>query len=87
MIKRIARDLPHYISLFGLLFISFMGFFVFSYDRVFQQSITIAMGVSYVAWGVIHHYLHRDLHLSVVLEYMAVAVVGIVIVYSLILTP
>ena len=84
--KKIAHDLPHYLSLFGILIVSFVGFYIFSYDRIFQQSVAVALAASYVAWGIIHHHLHRDLHFSVVLEYIAVALVGFIVIYSLVLT-
>jgi hypothetical protein len=86
MLKKIAHDLPHYLSLFGILGVSFVGFYVFAYDRVFQESIAVALAASYVVWGIVHHHIHRDLHLSVVMEYIAVSLVGLVIIYSLVLT-
>lgn len=86
MIKRISHDLPHYLSLFGILFVAFLGFYFFSYDRTFQISIAIALAAAYVAWGIVHHYIHKDLHFSVVMEYVAVSIVGLIIIYALILT-
>lgn len=45
----------------------------------------IAVAVAYVTWGIIHHFIHRDLYLAVVIEYLAVASLGLVIIFSLIL--
>lgn len=84
-IKRFSTHLPHYLSLFGIFAVGLVGFLLFSYDRAFQIAIIVAVAISYVAWGIIHHYLHRDLHLSVVIEYIAVAIIGLVIVFSLII--
>lgn len=69
----------------GILLFGFAGIVFFSYDKRFQVAASLATGISYVAWGVVHHYLHRDFHLEVLVEYMAVAVVGLVVLFSLIL--
>ena len=77
--------MPHYLSLFGILIAGFAGLILFSYDKGFQTVVAIATAASYVVWGIVHHYLHRDLHLEVFSEYLAVAVLGLVILFSLIL--
>lgn len=84
IIKTFFRHLPHYLTLFGILFAGLLGIFIFSYDRVFQVTISAAVAVSYVAWGVVHHTIHKDLHLAVVVEYLLVASLGLVVVFSLI---
>jgi len=83
--KHYLRQIPHYTVLFGILIAAAVAFALFSYDRVFQLIITIALAVSYVAWGLIHHHIHRDLYLRVVIEYIAVATLGLVIIFSIIL--
>ena len=83
--RNFARHLPHYMLLFGILFAGFAGLILFSYDKDFQIAIAVATAVSYVIWGVTHHYLHRDLHLEVFIEYIAVAFLGSTILLSLIL--
>lgn len=83
--KAFAKDLPHYMLLFGILLAGFVGLILFSYDKNFQVAVAIATGVSYVAWGLIHHHIHKDLHFEVIIEYAAVALLGIVILFSLIL--
>lgn len=83
-IYKVAKDLPHYLSLFGILWAGMLAFAVFSYDKVFQSAVAIAVSVAYIVWGVIHHFIHRDLYLQVVLEYVAVATLGLVVLFSLI---
>ena len=83
--KNIAKHLPHYMALLGIFAVGVVGFILFSYDRLFQIGVAIALAVAYVAWGIIHHYIHRDLHLAVVIEYIAVACLGLVLVFSLVL--
>ena len=83
--KGISRHLPHYFVLFGLLFAGILAFVLFSYDRAFQMIVAVSVAVSYVIWGLVHHSIHRDLYFSVVLEYLAIAALGLVMVFSLIL--
>lgn len=80
-----TRHLPHYILLFGILLIGFAGLVLFSYDRNFQIGIAVATAIGYVAWGVIHHFLHKDLHFETFIEYVAIATLGLVIIFSLII--
>lgn len=83
--KSFARHLPHYMALFGLLLAGFAGFTIFSYDKSFQMAVAIATAVSYVLWGIVHHFLHKDLHIETVVEYIAVASLGLIILFSLVI--
>lgn len=78
------RHLPHYLSLIGVFIAGIFGIYIFSYDRRFQMAVVLATAAAYVAWGVVHHFLHRDLYLSVVIEYLTIAILGVVLVFSLI---
>lgn len=84
-IKAFVKDLSHYMVLFGILLAGFSGLILFSYDKIFQVAVASALVLSYVAWGIAHHYLHRDLHFETVLEYTVVAILGYVIIFSLII--
>ncbi|HJY98781.1 MAG TPA: hypothetical protein VJ227_03635 [Patescibacteria group bacterium] len=83
--KQFAKDLPHYMLLGGILLAGFAGLVLFSYDIKFQAAVAIATAVSYTTWGIVHHYIHRDLHPEVIVEYAAVSLLGLVILFSLIL--
>jgi hypothetical protein len=83
--RSFARHLPHYMALLGLLLAGFAGFTIFSYDKSFQMAVAIATAVAYVLWGVIHHHLHKDLHAETVVEYIAVAALGLVILFTLVI--
>ncbi|MFC1710322.1 hypothetical protein ACFL0F_01505 [Patescibacteria group bacterium] len=84
MMKKHAKQIPHYLGLMGIFAVGLIGFLLFSYDRTFQIAIVIALAVSYVIWGIVHHHIHKDLHLSVIVEYIVVAALGLVIVFSLV---
>jgi hypothetical protein len=83
--KAFIKDLSHYLVLFGILLAGFAGLILFSYDKIFQTAVVSALVLSYVSWGIIHHHLHKDLHFEVVLEYLIVAVLGFVIIFSVII--
>ncbi len=84
MMKSFGKHLSHYVPLFGLLAAGFVAFWLFSYDRVFQIAVSISTALAYVLWGVVHHYIHRDLNLSVIVEYLVIASLGLVVIFSLI---
>jgi hypothetical protein len=83
--KTLARHLPHYLTLFGILFVAFTGLVIFSYDKHFQLSIIVALASAYVSWGVVHHILHKDFRFEILLEYIAVAILGLTIMFSLVI--
>lgn len=83
MVRKHIEQLRHYLPLFGIVFAGLLGFILFSYDKGFQIVLLIMVAVTYVAWGIIHHTLHDDLHLSTIIEYLAIATLGLVIVFSI----
>jgi hypothetical protein len=80
---RITKHLPHYVPLAAIILAGVFGFLIFSYDQAFQIMILVAVSVSYVLWGVIHHKIHDDLSLFVIIEYLVIATLGLVVVLSL----
>lgn len=82
MVKRASRQLQHYLPLVGILVAGLVGFVAFGYDKNFQAAIAVAAAISYVVWGLVHHHIHKDLHFSVVIEYVAIAIVGLVVLFS-----
>ena len=80
-IKKVSHHTSHYLPLFGMVAATLLGFCLFSYDRTFQLVLGIAAASGYISWGLVHHFLHKDLHLSVALEYIAVACLGILILF------
>jgi len=83
--KAFIKDLSHYLVLFGILLAGFAGLILFSYDKAFQTAVASAIVLSYVSWGVVHHFLHGDLHFETVVEYLVVAILGFVIIFSMII--
>lgn len=79
-----TKHFSHYIALIFILIAAVVAFVEFSFDRQFQIYATLAAGSGYVAWGVVHHYIHKDLYLSIVVEYVVVALLGSVSIITLI---
>lgn len=86
MIKKITNHFSHYVSLIGVFIVGIMGMYYFRSDSGFQIAISLAMCVSYLAWGITHHLVHKDLYFETVLEYLAFSILGFIIIYSLILS-
>lgn len=80
-----SKKFPHYVALFGILGAAIFGFFLFPWDKDFQISLVVATGAAYAAWGVIHHYLHNDLYLETVVEYLGTAILGSALLITLLL--
>jgi hypothetical protein len=48
------------------------------------QAVTgITMAVAYVAWGIVHHSLRKDLHVRIVIEYILVGGIALVFLFAL----
>ena len=79
-----TKHFSHYISLIGIMAATVVGFFVFSYDKNFQLAVITAACIAYFAWGIVHHVLHKNLNLQVIIEYGVIASLGFVIGISVI---
>lgn len=73
--------MSHYLPLVGILVAAVAGFYLFPYDKGFQMAIGVAAACGYVSWGLVSHYVHEDLHVSIVVEYVSIAFLGVVILF------
>jgi hypothetical protein len=80
--RKHAHHLAHYLPLYGVLTIGAFGIYYFRYDLVFQRGIIIATAIAYFSWGVVHHKIHDDLNLRIILEYLGIALLGLSILLS-----
>ncbi len=74
--------MSHYLPLYGILIFGGIGIIYFDYDPAFQSSIIAATTVAYFTWGIIHHKIHHDLGVRIILEYLGVSLLGMVILTS-----
>lgn len=84
MLKRFSKHLPHYLSLFGIFAAACVAFVLFGSDKLFLVGVVVATSAAYLSWGIIHHLIHGDLYMSVALEYLAVSILGAILVLTLI---
>ena len=56
---------------------------IYSYNVLTQAIIAGMVAVLYVSWGIVHHLIHKDLDAVVVIEYVLVASLGLIIIYSM----
>lgn len=84
LLSDIKEHAWHYLTLFFILLVGGIAFFYFRrYPQA--QIISIFLTTSfYVIWGAVHHYLEGDLHLRVILEYLAIAFLGFLILWSVV---
>ena len=84
MAKKYFKHLPHYVPLLGIFSAGILAFFVFSYDKQFQMGVAISLAAAHFSWGIVHHMIHRDFKPEIVLEYLAVSILGLAAIFSLI---
>jgi len=84
VVTDIREHFGHYLALMVILAFG-VGALVF-FQRVPQiQVISLFLTAAfYVLWGIIHHYLEGDLHIRIVLEYIAISLLGFLILWSII---
>ena len=65
---KLAIHTMHYIVLILILSGSAGAFLLLQGNHTSQLIVGILTAVSYVAWGIIHHTLQKDLHTKIVVE-------------------
>lgn len=83
MLEEIHYHLVRYLVLTAILVFGLLFFFLSAHDPSLQLKIVFVSLVAYVLWGVVHHYLGKDLTALIVLEYVLVAAVALIIISSL----
>lgn len=77
------KHLMHYLPLYVFFSIAFLTFWYFSYNRLIQFYLVLVASIYYFCWGLIHHWIHKDLTLEVAIEYFAYAVFGVSVIFSI----
>jgi hypothetical protein len=83
MLEGIKKHFHHYFSLIAIMGVGVTGFYLYRYDQFFQIGVITSLALSYISWGIIHHTIHKDISLSVILEYVAVSILGSIMIYIL----
>ncbi|MBL7159343.1 hypothetical protein ISS85_02635 [Candidatus Microgenomates bacterium] len=85
MITRIKNHFFPYLILFSLLSLGAISFLLSAGNKHSQFKIVVLTSFFYVVWGMIHHFLDKTLYLKIVIEYIAVAMLAIVVLGGLLL--
>lgn len=78
LVKSVKQDPVDFISLGVVLVASLIAFVSFSHEPLVQKQIIALTGLSYLFWGIFHHWHREDFNLKIGLEYLLVAVFGVV---------
>ncbi len=85
--KDLRRDfqkhISHYLVLFFILIAGGGMFYFLRFQPFYQMLVVMLFSFAYVAWGVIHHWFERDLHLKVIVEYFLIGLLVNLIIFSL----
>lgn len=82
--KHFFKHFSHYVPLVGILFFTALAFTQFYYEKVLLIGVSLAISVAYVTWGVIHHTIHKDLTIKIIFEYIFVALIGLIMLLSVV---
>lgn len=89
MIDKRIYDFTHHIFHYLVLAVILIGglgaFFSFRNYPVIQFLIGLAISLSYIAWGIIHHYIDKDLSIKIVIEFVTIAVFVIIILWNVLI--
>lgn len=85
VVYEISHHLLHYVILLTILGICGTTFFSFRNYPVIQLLIGITAALFYFMWGIVHHFVDHDLSLKIVVEYLAISVFAIIILWNLLI--
>lgn len=71
----------HFVVLVLILFGSIGAFLHLQGNHASQLVVGMVSAVSYVAWGIIHHALQKDLHIKIVVEYVLMGAIAIALLF------
>lgn len=69
----------HFVVLACILAAGAIAFSLVSGSKSIQLFVGIVTAIAYIAWGLLHHALQKDLHPKVVIEYVLIGVISVVL--------
>ncbi|HSW88029.1 MAG TPA: hypothetical protein VLG12_02600 [Candidatus Saccharimonadales bacterium] len=67
----------YYIFLFLIFVAAIIVISLFNYNKTLQIAVLILISLFYVILGIMHHLIHHTITTKIVIEYIAIAVLGI----------
>lgn len=78
----IKKHPVQYVVLVILLLSALVAFLYFSYDPFMQRRVLYFTAALYFLWSLFHHYQRGDLQVSILLEYLLIALLGVILISS-----
>lgn len=82
--KRKKPEFNHYVALTSIMGASLSLFLFYRYSRETQAYVILTTALAYITWGIVHHKLMHYLTMEIIFEYILVALIGSMVVLSLI---
>lgn len=85
LVGEIKTHLLEYLLLttIAVFFIFLLSFF--KGDRQNQYMVMVFFAIAYLIWGIIHHSIHRTLHVKIVIEYILIVALGLLLLHIVLL--
>ncbi|MBI2009743.1 MAG: hypothetical protein HYS86_01055 [Candidatus Chisholmbacteria bacterium] len=84
MIDEFKAHQQHYLILAIILGAGLVAILLFRVNEVLKNTVILALAAAYVAWGIYHHKTSNHLRLKVVLEYLLVALLGVLLLRAIV---
>lgn len=81
----ITHHVFHYVILITILFGGLSAFFSFRNYPVIQLLIGVITAISYAIWGIVHHFVDRDLSAKIIIEYLTISIFAIIILWNVLI--
>lgn len=85
MIDHLKTHFFQYFTLLLILSLGVFGFILSIGNKSLQFKIVLITSFLYVIWGIVHHFFEKTLYPKIVIEYVAVALLAVVILGGLLL--
>lgn len=84
MIAEVKKYPAHYLALAAILVCGVAAILIFRFEKLLLNIAIYSLGTLYVLWGILHHHSTNQLRAKVVLEYFLVAILGVIIIKTLV---
>jgi hypothetical protein len=82
IIPKEVRQKPFEYIVLALSFILGIFFYVILNDSQSRKWIICSIGVAYFCWSLYHHHKRGDLHLSIIVEYILIILLGSILLFN-----
>lgn len=77
MTGKTFRHLGHYIILLIILLTGLIGMIISGKSTLIHTTILVLISIGYFVWGIVHHFLEKELHPEIIFEYLLMSLLGL----------